>query len=228
MWSPAEGLNSWSQDQELHWDWELDTLQTLQILFYVQHFENYFNNTVFPIPPKAVLIKMIQYPPTSFNGRLYSWPICQGHSVCLLIFIISTTCESNAYTLSKWTRATEECKRKIGEMESCCTCSWATGFPDETIYLGNLSVNVFPLAGDLDTFKDLRAGFSDKSQQLILFQHFFSIVCLLILAPSAWVWAEVAGLRGSSVQRCAQRRLGVPNLGPSWVSSKGLFVAGTC
>lgn len=70
-------------------------------------------------------------------------------------------------------------------MESYCTCSLAMGFPDETIYLGNLFVNVFPMAGALDTFKDLRADFSGKSQQLILFQHFFSTVCLLILAPSA-------------------------------------------
>lgn len=51
-------------------------------------------------------------------------------------------------------------------MESYCTCSLAMGFPDETIYLGNLFVNVFPMAGALDTFKDMRADFSGKSQQL--------------------------------------------------------------
>lgn len=41
------------------------------------------------------------------------------------------------------------------------------------LYLGHLFANVFPMAGALNTFKDLRSGFSDRSQQPILIQHFF-------------------------------------------------------
>lgn len=67
-------------------------------------------------------------------------------------------------------------------MESYCTHSLATCFLDETIYLGYLFMNAFSTVGTLDTFKDLRSGFSDRSQQLVYIQHFFSTICLLIPA----------------------------------------------